>query len=193
MFEFALRGLQRRFDDKKSIIKPLTKVNQKSILANADDGDENPCRAKDPDNCRFHKGKSKEAEYHKKVEAVRERFRSLPSKISKQKQDAHVKGSKEYNRYANDLKSKGLFGPSYVTISVKEAQRLIDKYSGTGTIKLNNNGTESWETILNNDIIVGYVVNNTTGEETPTTVFKIHHKKTGTHLVPDYPSKKKAR
>ena len=40
---------------------------------------------------------------------------------------------------------------------------------------------------------VGVAVNNKTGAEADTTVFKIHYGKRGTHVVPDYPSKKGAK
>ena len=42
-----------------------------------------------------------------------------------------------------------------------------------------------------NNEIIGTVVNNLKDKEAETTVFKIHYsEKYGTHIVPDYPSKK---
>lgn len=39
----------------------------------------------------------------------------------------------------------------------------------------------------------GVAVNDMTGKEAETTVFKIHYSKNGIHIVPDYPSKKKVK
>ena len=78
-----------------------------------------------------------------------------------------------------------------MTISDEELQRLVDEFKGTGRIKINKRGEwDSIETIVKNDRIVGVVVNNLTGDEAPTSVFKIHYGKNGIHIVPDYPSKK---
>jgi len=74
---------------------------------------------------------------------------------------------------------------------LEELQKLINQYAVTGRISLNSkdNWTRS-KTILINDVIVGSVVNNLTGVEAETAVFKIHYGKNGAHIVPDYPSKK---
>ena len=49
------------------------------------------------------------------------------------------------------------------------------------------------EVIIDNDKIVGVVVDNRNGNSAPTSVFKIHYAKDGIHISPDYPSKKKRR
>lgn len=69
---------------------------------------------------------------------------------------------------------------------------MIKKYSCQGYIRLNKN--DEWdnnEIIINNDEVVEMAVNNLTGKEAETTVFKIHYSDKGAHIVPDYPSKKK--
>lgn len=107
-------------------------------------------------------------------------------------QDKHIIGTKNYKQKANNLKNKKQYGPSYLNIDNKKIQELIKKYSGQGYIKLNRN--DEWdnnETIINNDEVVGMAVNNLTGKEAETTVFKIHYGDKGVHMVPDYPSKKK--
>ena len=107
------------------------------------------------------------------------------------RQDIHRQGSVEYQKRQNALKAKGQYGPSYLTISDEELLHLVDEFKGTGRIKINKNGEwDSIETIVKNDRIVRIVVNNLTGEEAPTSVFKIHYGKDGIHVVPDYPSKK---
>ncbi|MPN40007.1 hypothetical protein SDC9_187542 [bioreactor metagenome] len=68
---------------------------------------------------------------------------------------------------------------------------LIKSHSGQGKINIKNGKWDNKEVITANDKIVGIVVNNLTGKEAETTVFKIHYGKNGIHIVPDYPSKKK--
>lgn len=111
--------------------------------------------------------------------------------IDNEAQSAHTEGSDRYNMRYKKARAKGLYGPSVANISVEKAQELVDKYHGSGKIKLNRNGEYMpWEVITDNDEIVGEVVNNITGKSVPTSVFKIHYSKSGTHIVPDYPSKK---
>lgn len=65
-------------------------------------------------------------------------------------------------------------------------------FSGTGEVRYNkNNQWDNKETILTNNKIVGVVINNLTGKEAETSVFKIHYSKDGMHIVPDYPSKRR--
>ena len=49
------------------------------------------------------------------------------------------------------------------------------------------------ETIIDNDEIVGFVVNNLNGKTVPTSVFRIYYADQGIHIVPDYPSKKRGK
>ncbi len=106
----------------------------------------------------------------------------------------HVPGSHEYEQYQEKYRRQNQFGPSYLTIDEKKAQELVDKYAGTGILRRNKDG--SW---ANEEIItvhpqdVGMAVNNLDGKEAPTSVFKIKYGKKGTHIVPDYPSKKGAK
>ena len=58
-------------------------------------------------------------------------------------------------------------------------------------MKLNQHGEViPNEIIIDNDEIVGYVVNNQTGESQETSAFKIQYGKNGTHIVPTYESQK---
>ena len=109
------------------------------------------------------------------------------------RQDIHRQGTKMYLDRQAQLERKGQYGPPYLTISDEEVLELVAEFKGTGKISLNSK-TGEWnhqETILSNDKIVGYVVNNLTGKTVETTVFKIHYSQNGIHIVPDYPSKKK--
>ena len=108
-----------------------------------------------------------------------------------QRQNIHRQGTKMYEDRKAQLLAKGKYGPAYVTISDKEIVDLVNKYKGTGRIRLNkNNRWDNKETIIDNDKIVGVVVNDINGKAVETSVFKIHYGKDGVHVVPDYPSKK---
>ena len=106
----------------------------------------------------------------------------------------HVQGSHEYKQYQDKYKRQGQYGPSYLTVDEKKAQELVDKYAGTGILTRRKDG--SWaneEVITTHPQDVGIAVNNMDGKEVPTSVFKIKYGKNGTHVVPDYPSKKGAK
>ena len=108
------------------------------------------------------------------------------------RQQIHRVGTKMYEQRKTNLKNKGQYGPSYLTISDEEVLELVKTYSGKGEIKYDRKG--QWiqqETIVTNDKLVGVVFNNQTGKSVATSVFKIHYGKDGVHIVPDYPSKKR--
>ena len=128
------------------------------------------------------------------IKKIREYIGSsaYPKDIRVGQQEKHIVGTKNYEQYEEKLKKIKQFGPSRLSISIDEAQKLVNEYAGTGKVQLNKNGV--WikqEVITNSNFIVGTAVNNYTGVEAETTVFKIHYSKKGTHIVPDYPSKKR--
>lgn len=109
------------------------------------------------------------------------------------RQRIHRQGTKEHEERKLALSQKGEYDPAYVTISDEEILALVEKYKGTGVIKINSKNL-SWnnkEVIILNNKIVGVCIDNRTGVSVDTTVFKIHYSKKGVHIVPDYPSKKK--
>lgn len=77
-------------------------------------------------------------------------------------------------------------GRSYLTISMEEAQELVNKYAGTGKMLRTVNGNwRNQEIIKSSDKIVGVDINNLTGECCKTSFFKIHYSKNkGVHIVP---------
>ena len=106
----------------------------------------------------------------------------------------HVAGTNEYKQYVEKLKKQGKNGPSRLTVSADEAQALVDQYKGTGILERTNDGVwQSKEVVTMHPDVIGVVVDNRNGAEAETTVFKIHYGKRGTHIVPDYPSKKGAK
>ncbi|MBR3629417.1 MAG: hypothetical protein IKN55_02980 [Oscillospiraceae bacterium] len=111
-----------------------------------------------------------------------------PLKIDSRMQSKHIRGGKRYNDYmqSHDIE------PSYLTISEDKAQELVEKFHGTGILKLNQAGNVlPNEIIIDNDEVVGVVVNNLTGASQETTAFKIQYGTDGTHIVPTYESQKR--
>ena len=93
--------------------------------------------------------------------------------VNPEKQSRHIIGSAGYIK-----------GRSYLLPGV-DAQELVDKYHGTGKIRLNRAG-DAW---INKELVVadrdiGVSINHRTGEETVTNRFTIHYSNTGTHVVP---------
>ncbi len=88
------------------------------------------------------------------------------------KQDKHIK---ENNNYIK--------GRSYLIISMDEAQNIINKYAGTGTIERDLKGKWTHKELIEANIPIGYTVN-LNGDETMTAFGKIHYSKSGTHIVP---------
>lgn len=110
--------------------------------------------------------------------------------IAKGRQNKHIPGTNEYATKQANQKVK----PSYLTISEDEIKEIVNRYAQKGINAYDSNG--KWreeELILTNDKIIGVVVNNFTGKEQETSVFKIKYsKRYGYHIVPDYMSKKEA-
>ena len=96
------------------------------------------------------------------------------SRINIDKQNRHVEGTKEYTE-----------GRSIITVSMAKCQEIVDKFKGTGRINSDNN--ESVDT----GEVVGFYVNKETGEKIPTTIVSIRYSKTGAHIVPARPKKRK--
>lgn len=106
----------------------------------------------------------------------------------------HILGSHEYKQYQEKYRRQSQYGPSYLTIDENVAQELIGQYAGTGILKRRKDGlwlSEEIITVHSEDI--GIAVNNLDGTEATTSVFKIKYGKNGTHIIPDYPSKKGAK
>ena len=97
-------------------------------------------------------------------------------KLNVGKQNQHIRESKGYKE-----------GKSYIYGDLNTAQKIVDKYHGTGEIRLNKK-TGQWEW-NNKEFItlpedVGVYINNHTGETFPTNAVSIHYGKKGTHIVP---------
>ncbi|BBN97493.1 phage minor capsid protein [Sporolactobacillus terrae] len=121
-----------------------------------------------------------------KSETIRMKIASgeITKKINPDKQARHMFGNPAYENYKRDLKKEGVNGPSYLTISLSEAQDLVNKYAGTGRIWLNGSlNFANSETIIQNDRKIGYYIDKD-GNEHLTGNFDIRYSKTGTHIFP---------
>ncbi len=115
-----------------------------------------------------------------------------PLGVEQGQQNKHIVGTHEFNQHKKKLTDAGQYGPSELYGGMAEAQKLVDEFSGKGTWRKNKSGNYiPEEIIINNDLPIGIVVNNITGARAETTVFKIKYSVKGTHVVPDYPSKKR--
>lgn len=97
----------------------------------------------------------------------------LPKEILVGKQGKHILGHNNY-----------IEGRSYLTISLEEAQDLVNNYAGNGEVRFNSNDEWDKKEIIKVNKNIGVNVDNKTGEETSTNRFKIHYSNKGTHIVP---------
>ena len=128
---------------------------------------------------------------------MRERFTNaakdgiIKTEINEQKQADHIKGTNEWRRrLETELANGNQVEPSYLTISIDEATKLIKHYSGTGKFLYK----EDPDYIPKKEIIkhnrkIGMYIDQRTGEMFETDSFRIHYRNTGAHIVPTYGGK----
>ncbi|EOU1714965.1 hypothetical protein M1Z70_002380 [Clostridium perfringens] len=110
-----------------------------------------------------------------KIKEIRDFIKNNQSlKIEVGKQGKHILGHNNY-----------IEGRSYLTISLEEAQELINKYAGTGDLDMDSKGNWRKKEIIKTDKEIGVNVSMLDGLETKTNNFKIHYSKKGTHIVPN--------
>ena len=123
---------------------------------------------------------------------MRERFANaakdgiIKAEINEQKQAAHIKGTNEwYQRLEDGFKKGKEFEPSYLTISMDEAAKLIKRYAGTGEFRYSDNGSYiPRKEIIKHNEKIGVYIDQKTGEMFETDSFRIHYRTTGAHIVP---------
>lgn len=124
---------------------------------------------------KVHEERLKEAYKDSKIEEHKEFIKSdeQPKTIEVGKQGKHILGHNNY-----------IEGRSYLTISLEEAQELVNKYAGTGILELDSKGNWKNREVIETDKEIGVNVSIIDGSETKTNSFKIHYSKKGTHIVP---------
>lgn len=96
-----------------------------------------------------------------------------PLKIHRGRQEKHIQGTNNYQE-----------GKSYLTISVEEAQELVDKHHGTGEFQTTRKGDWNQREVVEVEQEIGVDVDEETKKETPTKRVTIHYSKKGIHIVP---------
>lgn len=124
----------------------------------------------------YNKGTTDEkVELYFKDKKLREYLKSdkVQKNVSVGRQEKHILGSNNY-KHPN----------SYLTISMDEAQELINKYAGTGKIKRDSKGKWTHMEFVVADHDIGVDIDPLTGVETKTRRFSIRYADKGTHIVP---------
>lgn len=138
----------------------------------------------------YRKALKEEEEKLKQIELDNLKNRAiLKSKIENGELPLGINPEKQARHLLNPGETEKPDGRSFLTISEKDAQEIVDVYHATGVVKITNNGTKIRETV-NTDRIIGCNSNSVTGTLTPTNKITIHYSKTGTHIVPAYPDEK---
>ncbi len=116
-----------------------------------------------------------DAASHVKTESVRELIRSDATlkKLNIGNQNKHILGSSGY-----------IEGRSYIFGDLTTAQELVDRYHGTGEIKLTSAGEWSKKELLTAEEDIGVSINPALNTMMRTNRFAIHYGKKGTHIVP---------
>lgn len=104
------------------------------------------------------------------------------TKLKIQEYQKHDMGTTKYTEYLNSRQAKGGNPQSILTISAKEAQKIIESKAGTGIIKVDRNGNaQPQEQIICDKVIGKYYF---AGSYIETRKAVIHYAKKGAHIVP---------
>lgn len=159
--------LHRR-TDREQVVGFDKRVSAKSISANK--------HIVNKANASYNKGsEGANVRAYYKDEQLRKKIKSdgTPKAVEVGKQGKHIKG---HNNYTD--------GRSYLTVSEKEVQDLVNKYAGTGEIRRDAQGNWTNKEFVKADRKIGVAIDPVTGEEFETSRFSIHYSKKGTHIVP---------
>ena len=95
------------------------------------------------------------------------------------------------NKQERHMRKDHIKGRSYLDGDLEYAQKLIDKFSGTGELKFDRHGNWTRKEIITADKNIGMYVDPYTGEETPSNKAVIIYSKTGAHIYPVKKGKEK--
>jgi len=99
-------------------------------------------------------------------------------KFHADRQGKHIEGHRNYEELVSRGNHPSIF-------QHPEPERLIRQYAGTGIrSKGNIPGMPDYVELVNFEEVIGYAVNEKTGDKTLTTWGKIHYAKEGLHIVP---------
>ena len=106
----------------------------------------------------------------------------IRDRLSSQHFKKHIPGTAQYEQYKNSRLKNGNTPQSIITISEQEAQDLILKYSGTGTVKLTASGNFSNVEFITADTVIGQYFDKDGYHDTDR--MAIHYSKKSAHIVP---------
>lgn len=110
--------------------------------------------------------------------------KEISTKIRPQQHAKHVEGTPQFDQYRADRLAKGKTPQSILTVTEKEAQNLVDRFSGTGIVEILKTGDSSVKIVefCDSDTVVGKFYDRNVYHETRR--FEIYYSKRGTHIVP---------
>lgn len=108
----------------------------------------------------------------------------LSSKVSVQQQQKHIEGTPQYERYLSDRTAKGRTPQSIFTLDIREAQKLVDIFSCTGTVTITKTGETSVKICeyVTTDAVIGKYYADDKFHDTKRIC--IYYGKKGAHVVP---------
>ena len=111
-----------------------------------------------------------------------------PKAILAQKQNAHIRGTREWDERV--ARQGGKATQSEVTVTLAELQEIVDRLHGTGEIRVSGDQPQVKETLAVPGAIIG-VWRDENGRESETGSLTLHYSKRGVHAVPSRPSWRK--
>lgn len=110
----------------------------------------------------------------------------ISTRIRTQQQAKHIEGTFQFEQYKVSRLAKGQTPQSILTVTEQEAQTLVNSYSGTGTVEIQNT-KQSIKIVefCDADIVVGQYYGD--NKYINTKRFGIFYSKRGTHVVPSPP------
>lgn len=111
----------------------------------------------------------------------------ISTKIRPQVQARHIEGTAEFERYRAQRLAKGQTPQSIMTITAQEAQEILGRYTGTGTIaiKTRKDGSLEIKEYTNVDRVIGQYYESDAFHDTKRIM--IIYSKKGAHIVPTVP------
>lgn len=108
----------------------------------------------------------------------------LSTRIRPQVQSRHIEGAAEFERYKARRLAKGDTPQSVLTVTIQEAQEIVDKYACTGTVTIKTplNAPMEIREYKNVDRVIGKYYANNAFHNTNRAI--IVYAKKGVHLVP---------
>lgn len=97
----------------------------------------------------------------------------ISAKVNVEKQNRHILGHKSHTA-----------DRSYIYGTIEDAQKIVDRFGGTGSFIFAKNGQWTQKERIVCDKPIGVHVNKRTGEQTETNAALVIYSKTGTHVVP---------